>query len=281
MWRVCLAGVLVWISAINWTSANSKPNLMLLDVYQGQPLDGWVMSEKLDGVRGFWDGKQLLSRSGNRFNPPDYFIQDFPPFAIDGELFSQRGKFEKISSIIRTFDDIGWQQLKLYVFDVPNAEGDLSQRLQQLADYLRQNPSAYIEIIPQIPIQNRRHAEDFLVEIERLGGEGIVVRNPHIPYQQQRSSQILKFKTSQDEECRVIAHHEGKGRFSGKLGAVSCENQRGVFKIGSGFKLVDRQNPPPIGSLITYQYRGLTKNGKPRFATFLRIRNDNLKKIDE
>lgn len=260
---------------ISYTN-DKPPQLMLLEVYQGQSLDGWVMSEKLDGVRGFWDGKKLMSRNGNSFNPPDYFLQNFPPFAIDGELFSQRGEFEAISSITRTFEDNGWHKLKLYVFDVPNADGNLPQRLQQLSDYLVQNPTPYIEIIPQIPIKNKQHAEDFLAEIERLGGEGIVVRNPQIPYQKQRSSQILKFKTTQDEECEVIAHHTGKGQFTDLLGAVSCRNQRGIFRIGSGFKLVERQNPPPIGSIITYQYRGLTKNGKPRFATFLRVRTDNV-----
>lgn len=262
-----ILGVIPYIPA-------KAPDLMLLQEYQGEPLDGWLMSEKLDGIRGFWDGRQLVSRNGNPLNPPPYFIQQFPPFAIDGELFSARGEFERIASIVRSSEDRGWHQLKLYVFDVPNAGGNLPQRLQQLADYLQQNPSPYIEILPQYPIQSKQHAEAFLAEIEALGGEGIVVRNPNIPYQAQRSSQILKFKTKQDEECEVIAHHPGKGQFSQMLGAVSCRNQRGVFRIGSGFKIADRQNPPPIGSLITYQYSGLTKNGLPRFATFLRRRAD-------
>lgn len=274
MWRVGMIALLAWLGTITGAAANSKPNLMLLEVYQGQALDGWVMSEKLDGVRGFWDGKHLLSRNGNPLNPPDYFVQHFPPFALDGELFSQRGEFEMISSIVRSADDRGWHRLKLYVFDVPNADGDLNARLQTLENYLQQNPSAHIEIIQQIPIKNKQHAENFLAEIEALGGEGIVVRNPFIPYQQQRSSQILKFKTTQDEECEVVAHHQGKGQFAQVLGALSCRNQRGIFRIGSGFTLQQRQNPPPIGSVITYQYRGLTKNGKPRFATFLRMRSD-------
>lgn len=144
------------------------------------------------------------------------------------------GEFEAISSITRTFEDNGWHKLKLYVSDVPNADGNLPQRLQQLSDYLVQNPTPYIEIIPQIPIKNKQHAEDFLAEIEQLGGEGIVVRNPQIPYQKQRSSQILKFKTTQDEECEVIAHHTGKGQFTDLLGAVSCRNQRGILESALG-----------------------------------------------
>ncbi|TLU75001.1 DNA ligase [Mannheimia varigena] len=249
-----------------------SPNLMLLRQYKGQDLSGWIMSEKLDGVRGFWDGKQLISRQGYPLNPPDYFIQHFPPFAIDGELFSEVGKFEEISSIVRSAEPKGWYKLKLHVFDVPNAEGDLFKRLDFLRKYLNQHPTPHIEIIEQIPIQDKTHLEQFYQSVLAKGGEGVVVRNPNAAYVNGRSAQILKIKPVLDEECTVIAHHKGKGKYANKLGAVSCENQRGRFRIGSGFKDKDRENPPPIGSTITYKYRGLTESGKPRFATYLRKR---------
>lgn len=252
----------------------ANEGLMLVGNYQGQNVTGWVMSEKLDGVRGFWNGKILLTRQQQRLNSPTYFTQDFPPFAIDGELFSQRNHFAEISGIVRAVEDKGWHQLKLYVFDVPNAEGNLFQRLQKLRDYLQQHPSPYIEIIEQIPIKDKAQMKQFLRQVEKKQGEGIVVRNPKAPYQAGRSNQILKVKTTLDEECTVIAHHRGKGQFSALLGSVTCENQRGIFKIGSGFTLADRKNPPKVGSQITYKYRGLTKSGKPRFATYWRERPD-------
>jgi len=64
----------------------SKPNLLLLKVYTDQNVTGWVMSEKLDGIRAYWDGKRLLTRSGKVIHAPDWFLKDYPPFAIDGEL---------------------------------------------------------------------------------------------------------------------------------------------------------------------------------------------------
>lgn len=103
-----------------------------------------------------------------------------------------------------------------------------------------------------------------------MQGEGVVVRNPSAPYERKRSSQILKLKTARDEECTVIAHHKGKGQFENVMGALTCKNHRGEFKIGSGFNLNERENPPPIGSVITYKYRGITNSGKPRFATYWR-----------
>ena len=246
------------------------PDLMLLQEYKNQDISGWVMSEKLDGVRAYWDGKQLISRQGNPFNPPDYFLQHFPPFAIDGELFSERGKFEEISSIVRSAEPKGWYKLKLYVFDVPDAEGNLFDRLAKLKAYLLEHPTTYIEIIEQIPVRDKAHLYEFLNQIESLKGEGVVVRDPHVPYERKRSHRILKLKTTQDEECTVIAHHKGKGQFENVMGALTCKNHRGEFKIGSGFNLNERENPPPIGTVITYKYRGLTNSGKPRFATYWR-----------
>lgn len=268
MWRFLF--FLLWLP-----NAIAQPlNLMLLESYQNQAVTGWVMSEKLDDVRGFWDGKQLLSRQGYPLNPPDYFVKNFPPFAIDGELFSERGKFDEISATVRASEPKGWYKLKLWVFDVPNASGDLFERLAKLKAHLAQNPTPYIEIVPQTPVQSAEHLQQFFQEIQQKGGEGVVVRNPKASYIHGRSAQILKLKAVQDEECTVIAHHAGKGKFQGKLGAITCENQRGQFRIGSGFKQKDRENPPPIGSTITYKYRGLTATGKPRFATFWRIRNE-------
>ena len=247
-----------------------KPDLMLLENYKDQNVAGWVMSEKLDGVRGYWDGKQLFTRGGVSLAPPAYFLENFPPFAIDGELFSQRDQFAEISSIVRSQQDKGWHKLKLHVFDVPDAKGNLFERLAQLKAYLAQHPRAPIEIIEQIPIENSQHIQQFLQQVEQQKGEGIVIRNPNAPYERKRSSQILKLKTALDEECMVIAHHAGKGQFENVMGSITCENHRGQFKIGSGFKLEDRTTPPPIGSQITYKYRGLTNKGKPRFATYWR-----------
>ncbi len=272
MMKIRLLGLflLLWASQ----ALADIPDLMLLGTYQNQDVSGWVMSEKLDGVRGYWDGEQLFTRQNKIITPPRYFIKDFPPFAIDGELFTERNQFERISSIVRSQKDKGWERMKLYVFDVPEAEGNLWERLAVLENYLKQHPTPHIQIIEQIPIQNAQQVQDFLRQIENRQGEGVVLRNPHAPYERKRSTQILKLKTESDEECKVIAHHKGKGQFEQVLGSLTCENHRGQFKIGSGFSLAERNNPPPIGSIISYKYRGLTNSGKPRFATYWRQRKE-------
>lgn len=261
------------IVLLSVANVHAAPNLLLAKEYKGQNIQGWAMSEKLDGVRAYWDGKRLISRQGHHFSPPADFTHNFPTFAMDGELYSQRGQFEHISATVRSSNST-WTDIKLHVFDVPQAKGNLYQRLAIAQKYAQQHPNANFVVIPQIPVRNLKHAQQFLHRIEQKGGEGVMLRNPNMPYQGGRSEQLLKLKTMQDAECIVTQHHAGKGKYTGKLGALSCKNELGEFRIGSGFKDADRQNPPAIGSTITYKYRGFTQKGLPRFATYLRTRNE-------
>ena len=251
------------------SSPETAARLMLAREFHGQNVTGWLMSEKLDGVRGFWDGKRLLSRNAYPFTPPPDFTRDFPPFALDGELFSERGRFAEISAAVRTVGD-PWQGIRLHVFDVPDAPGGLLERLQQAKDWLAAHPTCRFTVIEQRPVGSLDEARRFLEEVEAKGGEGVVFRDPNVPYQAGRSAGFLKWKSVYDDECVVVAHHPGKGKYAGLMGAVSCENARGRFRIGSGWQDADRREPPAVGARITYRYRGFTKKGLPRFATYLR-----------
>jgi DNA ligase-1 len=92
-------------------------------------------------------------------------------------------------------------------------------------------------------------------------------------YVGKRNGDLLKLKPYEDAEAVVIKHLPGKGKFTNMMGAIIVEIPEGKqFKIGTGFTHKERYNPPEIGSTITYQYRGKSKNGIPRFASFLRIR---------
>ena len=88
-----------------------------------------------------------------------------------------------------------------------------------------------------------------------------------------RSGDLLKVKPYLDAEARVVAHLPGKGKYRGSLGALLLETDSGLrFKVGTGFSDAQRRNPPPLGAWVSYRYHGFTKNGIPRFASFLRIR---------
>src|SRR5690606_21783695 len=100
--------------------AADSPGLLLAKVYSGESdLENYWVSEKLDGVRAYWNGKQLVSRQGNVFNAPDWFISGFPVTPLDGELWGGRGTFEEVSGTVRqlTPDDSQWRKLRYMVFD--------------------------------------------------------------------------------------------------------------------------------------------------------------------
>ncbi len=246
---------------------------MLAKNYQSQDVSGWLMSEKLDGVRGVWNGREMRSKNGNIYPAPIAFIKDFPDFALDGELYSKRGEFAKISGIVRAGDD--WSALKYYVFDVPDEKGGLLQRLSKIKNWLKTNPNSNILVIKQTKIKDIAEAKHYLAEIEKLGGEGVILREPNAPYMSKRTDTYLKLKSYQDDECIVIEHLQGRGKYQNKLGSIKCQLDDGkTIRIGSGFTDSERENPPPIDTVITYRYNGLTKNGVPRFVRFWRIRDD-------
>ena len=251
-----------------------KPDLFLLKTYnENVDIIGWVMSEKLDGVRGFWNGKKLISRGGNVFNPPKWWLKGFPSFAIDGELWTKQNDFENIVSIVRSQKNKGWGEINFMIFEVPNQQGGLLKRISILDNYLDKNPSQYIKIIKQIPIKNKLQLESFLEKITAKKGEGVVVRNPKTPYKTGRLSSALKVKKYFDAECVVRQILLGKGKYHNKMGSILCILQSGKkVKIGTGFTDKERDNPPKIGTKVTFKYYGLTKKGKFKYPVFLRIR---------
>lgn len=252
-------------------------DLMLPQVYRQQvEVDGWLMSEKLDGVRGYWDGQQLLSKNGNRLFPPLEFTRGLPPFPLEGELWGGRGCFEQTVSIVKQQQPhAGWQQLKFAIFDVPQAPGGFSRRIELARDWFSRQPSVYAFVIPQREVRDQAHLQQELQRIEALGGEGLIVRRPNALYADGRSSEILKVKNYQDAEALVVAHLPGQGRNAGRLGALLVAMADGLqFKIGSGFSDAEREKPPPVGATITFSFYGRYQSGVPKFPSYLRIRRD-------
>ena len=255
----------------------SATEVMLPKVYSEQvDVTGWLMSEKLDGVRGYWDGNQLLSKNGNRLHPPAEFTVDLPPFPLEGELWAGRFRFEQTVSIVKKKKPhAGWLQLKFAIFDVPQAPGGFTERIALASEWFKWHPSEFAFVIRQTPILSPEHMRQQLLTIEASGGEGLIVRKPDAHYQVGRSMEIFKVKNYQDAEAVVVGHLPGKGRNEGRLGSLLVEMTDGTqFRIGSGFSDEERELPPPLGSVVTFKYYGLYQSGIPKFPSFMRIRHD-------
>lgn len=259
------------------TYSHAAPPLMLANVYRpGIALDNYFVSEKYDGVRAYWNGQKFYTRNGNIIHAPHWFTKDWPDYPMDGELWAGRGRFVQASTAVRQLvpDDVVWKDLRFMVFDLPAERGDFAQRYGLMQKRLGNFRCAYLEVVRQDRIASHQALMQQLDQVVKAGGEGLMLHHMKSLYRAERSDDLLKVKTHEDAEARVVAHLPGKGKYTGRLGALLVETPQGLrFRIGSGFSDAERQNPPPIGSVITYRYRGLHQSGIPRFASFLRSRD--------
>lgn len=231
---------------------------------------GWWMSEKLDGVRGYWTGKEMLSRLGNPFYLPDWFKLQLPSCVLDGELWIGRKKFQETVSIVRTQggNDELWKKVKYFIFDAPKAPGTFESRMLLLCSFDKPVGNADIDVLKQEKCKSLKHLLQTLKRVEKIGAEGLMLRQPGSLYEGSRSSTLLKVKTFLDDEATVIGYEDGKGRHKGRIGSIILSWKGKTFKAGTGLSDKERENPPPIGSKVTFKYQELSTDGIPRFPVY-------------
>ena len=275
---VFLKSVCVFLFSIALVAEAQPPALQLAKVYQpGMPLDGYWVSEKLDGVRAYWDGAQLWSKGGNRIAAPEWFTRGYPDQAMEGELWMGRGRFAEVSAAVRRLRPQAqeWRQIRLMLFDLPESRQPFAVRVQEMRALVAASSSYTLEMITQTPATDHDRLMQQLDKVMARGGEGLMLHHGDSVYHAGRSDAVLKVKSYQDAEARVIGHVGGQGKFAGMLGALQVETDDGRrFRLGTGFSDAERRDPPPIGSTVTFKYYGLTATGLPRFASFLRVRRD-------
>lgn len=261
----------------------APPSLMLANVYRsGIVLADYWVSEKYDGVRGYWDGKALWTRGGERIIAPGWFTAGWPNVALDGELWAGHGQFSRAVSTVRqqTPDDSAWRAMRFMVFDLPTQGGPFTERIPALHGAVSQIDLPWVQAVAQIKVASTQALQVLLAKTVKNGGEGLMLHRGASLYKGLRNDDLLKLKTHDDSEARIVAHIAGQGKYAGKLGALLVEMpatdgkpaQR--FKLGTGFTDAQRQNPPAVGLRVTYRFRGLNDSGIPRFASFLRVRED-------
>lgn len=252
--------------------------VMLANVYHpGIVLANYWVSEKYDGIRAYWDGTRLLTRGGEIIRAPAWFVKGWPETALDGELWAGRGRFSEAVSTARrqTADDPAWRKMRFMVFDLPAHTGTFDQRLPDLRATIAELGLPWVQAVEQIKIKDHQRLQKRLHEITQEGAEGLMLHRGASLYRAERNDDLLKFKLHEDAEARVLAHLPGKGKHAGRLGALLVETASGLrFKLGTGFSDAQRAVPPAVGTWVTYRYRGLNDSGIPRFASFLRVRED-------
>jgi DNA ligase-1 len=269
--------------ALPLSAAENNPPLMLAKVYHpGLDLRDYWVSEKYDGMRGYWDGQQLLTRGGEQVNAPVWFTAAWPNVPMDGELWAGRGQFQQTVSTVRklTPDDTAWRSIRFMVFDLPAHGGTFTERIQALNLLVKQIDQPWVQAVPQWKVASHQALRKQLTQHVKAKAEGLMLHRGASLYRGGRSDDLLKVKTHEDAEARVVGHLPGQGKHAGALGALLVEmpalpGQKPLrFKIGTGLSDAERLTPPPIGATVTYRFRGLNDSGIPRFASFMRIRSD-------
>lgn len=247
--------------ALSWSPARSP--------------QGFLVSEKFDGVRAVWDGHILRFRSGRPIAAPAWFVSALPARALDGELWMGRGLFDRLSGVVRQAvpDDEAWRAVKYLVFDAPGLAMPFAQRVFQLQSVLAAAQVPWLTPVEQRVVNDARALQTLLQETVRQGGEGLMLHRTDALWQPGRTDALFKFKPEFDEEGLVVGHQAGQGRLKGQTGALLLQMPSGQrFALGSGLSDALRRDPPPVGSWVTYRYRDRTPSGLPRFASFLRVR---------
>lgn len=238
------------------------------------PTGKW-MSEKLNGVRAYWNGQRFISRLGNGFFAPEWFKEGLPTTPLDGELWLSRkkGALQETVSIVRSAGGAErWKGLTYLVFDAPKQPGSFERRMEHLSS-LQSAP--HLSLVSHQVCTGFDHLKDELLRVEALGGEGLMLREPGSAYDHGRSSTLLKVKTFHDAEGKVVEHKPGKGKHKGRLGALVIALDNGeTFDVGTGFSDNERRKPPSVGTVITYRYTETTVRGIPLCASYVGIRSE-------
>ncbi|MBV7314349.1 DNA ligase [Shewanella sp. NIFS-20-20] len=258
--------------------ANTEPMSQLQlagSAYKNVDIRLYLVSEKLDGVRGYWDGQQMWSKQGHMINLPAEFTAGFPNIVLDGELWAGRGQFEQVLSIVLSQQPSMEQltHLRYMVFDTPALQVPFSERYHWAQQYLV-GLTPNLQLVEQVRLDSHAELQQHLSAVMAKGGEGLMLHLASALYSPGNRDVLIKVKPYMDAEATVIGYVAGKGAFTGKMGSIKVRTPEGLeFAIGTGFSLDERVNPPPIGSIITYRYQGVTAKGVPRFASFIRMKS--------
>ncbi len=234
----------------------------------------WLESEKLDGVRAYWNGRRIFSRQGNVYRAPDWFTAVLPrDRKLDGELWMGRQMMQTTISVVKSGPSERWRGVSYVLYDLPEHGGPFRERIAKANQLFPHDSPGHVRTLPHRPVQSVKHMFERLAELVKGGAEGLMLRALDGLYEDCRSSNLLKLKPWQDAEAVVFGYNDGKGSNTGVTGGLKCRMPNGnEFSLGQ-LTAEQRRVPPKIGATITYKYTELTRDGIPKCASLIGERN--------
>ncbi|ETI61656.1 DNA ligase [Marinomonas profundimaris] len=268
--------VFLWLFSV---LLRAQPEVQLATQFtEGTHVDEYLVSEKYDGIRAIWTGEALLTRQGNPINAPSWFTEKLPNVWLDGELWSKHNDFEFVMSTVRKNNPVDdeWRKIHYMIFDAPDKEKAMTfeARFTRYTRIVNALKLPHVIPIKQFTVANNQMLQNVLDEYVQQGAEGLILHRKLARFESGRTDNLLKLKPHMDADAKVIEILNGSGKYDGMMGSMLVEMPSGIrFKIGSGFTDAERASPPQPGEFVIYKYHGFTERGVPRFASFLRLRN--------
>lgn len=167
------------------------PGLLLGYKWTGEKdLSGWLVSEKFDGCRLYWDGERFWTKGGAVVHAPSWFVEGLPNRPLDCELWAGRGLLGVAHAAIKG-NAQAWRRCKLMVFDAPG-EGEFSERIELAKSLVSAAPHAMC--VEHRPAMCNADVVGRLRREAAMGAEGLVARDPHAAYVAGRMPSVQKIK---------------------------------------------------------------------------------------
>jgi DNA ligase-1 len=177
-------------TSLTWSNDKmDETNMQHALHWDGDDVTGWIVTEKFDGCRAYWDGEQLWSRGGKAIDIPDEWRESLPAGVhLDGELFAGYGNSRRVASAIRHGSSKFTAGMMFMVFDAPEAAGDYLARMRTVRG------NEVVKLVPISIANSTRRAIETMEEVQARGGEGLMLRHPRLRYAPGRTNLMLKMK---------------------------------------------------------------------------------------
>jgi len=263
-----------------------------------------VVQRKFDGVRciAYLDnnGEVVLeSRRGKPFPHLNHLREAIKPHILDneifdGELYSDTLDFQRVVGLVRretvTQDDIDeMEEVSYRIYDMFSKDDSITGmpfagRYKRVTDRVMAigNPLA---VVASYTVENADDVREYHDKFVGQGFEGVMVRNPRMPYQMdKRSAGLMKFKDFKDDEYRIVGYTEATGNDAGTVIWTCIAENPDKKGFGTTFNVRPKGTreerteafnnaDSQIGKMLTVRYFELTNDGVPRFPVGIAIRD--------
>lgn len=252
---------------------------------------------KLDGYRCVYKDGAMFSRKGKPFgnkNLPSYFkhLFEVQDDVLDGELYCEGVNFNKLQTILNTYDAPLPNTLKFVIYDcVPVKDWEAQSCKKPYSERIRNVREVVGAIcdhkkvidIANDEVESSKEAVDLYKDYLKKGYEGAMIKAIDGQYRWKRvtlrSGEMLKLKPFITVDLKVTSIYEGEGNFQGVAGGVVVDFNGKPVSVGSGFDIPTREEMAKspsnfIGRTAEVKYFEETEDGSLRFPTFVRWRDD-------